>query len=313
VSQQDDAPARAGAGSSAPDPQDPAWTVHRLLTWTTGHFSELGIESARLDAELLLGHALGLTRLQVYLELEKPVTPEERGRYRELVQHRGQRRVPVSQLLGEKEFWSLSIGVTSDVLTPRPDTETLVDAALDRLPDPSGAYDILDIGTGSGAIALALASERMHARLVASDISAAALKVARETADKLQLNERVCFVEGSLFDAVGGDRFDMVVSNPPYIARSQAGSLPPELAHEPDIALFGGEDGFEVLRPLISGVGSVLKPGGHFLVELDPGQAQTVAGWCTEAGLDDVKTLNDLTHRPRVVAARKPGRDETTG
>lgn len=281
------------------------WTVIRLLRWTTEHFAGLGIDSARLDAECLLASALGVDRLRLYLDFEKPIAPAERGVFRELVRRRGSERVPVAQILGRKEFWSLALRVTPDVLVPRPETETLVGAALELLPLARPA-SVLDVGTGSGAVALAIASERPLARLVATDISEAALEIARQNADELGMAERIRLVSGDGFAAVAGETFDLIVSNPPYVAESQRGSLPPELAHEPEVALFGGEDGLRVLRRLTDGVGSMLSPGGGFAVEIAPEQAETVAGWCREAGLLDVRTLRDLAARPRVVAARMP-------
>jgi release factor glutamine methyltransferase len=293
--------------ASAPAPGEKGWTVLELLRWTTSHFEEKGIETARLDAEILLAHALGVGRMQLYVDFEKPVLPEERGIFRELVRKRSGERIPVSILLGEKEFWSLAFQVTRDVLTPRPETEVLVQEAVDRLPEKDGEYAILDIGTGSGAIALALASERPKAHVLATDISEAALKVAASNAELLHLSERVRFVQGNLFEPVEGageGPFDVVVSNPPYIARSEAETLPPELRHEPDGALFGGEDGLEVLRPLVAGATEVLKTGGSLLVEIDPKQAEAVAAMCSEAGLTEIAFLRDLSTAVRAIAAR---------
>jgi len=282
-----------------------SWTVLELLRWTTEHFASKGIDTARLDAEILLAHALGGSRMQLYVDFEKPVQPAERARFRELVRQRAGERIPVSQLLGEKEFWSLTFQVTSDVLTPRPDTETIVQGALDRIPDPETAWRVADIGTGSGAIAIAIASERPKAHVLATDISQLALKVAASNAELLQLSEGVRFVQGSLFEPLAGeDSFDLVVSNPPYLARGEAESLPPELRHEPDEALFGGEDGFEVLRPLVAGAREVLKPGGYLLVEIDPKQAEAVAAQCGDAGFSETAPLRDLAGRIRVIAAR---------
>jgi release factor glutamine methyltransferase len=288
-----------------PSSRERTWTVLDLLQWTAGHLKERGIESPRLDAEVLLAHALGTTRLDLYLNYQKPVLPDERTLFRELVQKRAQERIPVSLLLGEREFWSLSLQVNADVLTPRPDTEVLVAAALDAMPDLERRYRVLDLGTGSGAIALALASERPEAELTASDVSISALKVARANADKLQLKDRVRFAEGSLFAAVPGETFDLVISNPPYVARSELASLPRELSHEPEVALFGGEDGYAVLEPLVAEVGTALNDGGLFLVELDPRQADTVMGWCREAGLNRCSVIHDLTGRARAVSARR--------
>jgi release factor glutamine methyltransferase len=284
-----------------------SWTVLELLRSTTSYFEQRGIETARLDAECLLAGALGCERLQLYVDFEKPIAPAERAGFRELVLRRGRDRVPVALLLGVREFWSLPFAVTSDVLVPRPETETLVSAALDFLPDPDGEYRVLDLGTGSGCVALALASERPKARVTASDISEPALQIAAKNAEELHLSERVRFLRGDLFVPVQKENFDLVVSNPPYVARASAGELPPELAHEPETALFGGEDGLDVVRRLVAGVGSVLQPGGALALEIDPAQVQAVHSCCRQAGLTDVQTLRDLTRRPRVVTARVKG------
>jgi release factor glutamine methyltransferase len=290
---------------AAPVDRERGWSVLELLRWTEDHFASKGIDTARLDAEILLAHALGASRMQLYVDFEKPVHADARARFRELVEERANQRVPVSQLLGEKEFWSIPFRITKDVLTPRPDSETLVQGALDRIPEPETAWRVSDIGTGSGAIGLAIASERPNAHVLGSDISKAALKVAASNAERMQLSERVRFVQGNLFEALEGEEpFDLVVSNPPYLARAEAKLLAPELRHEPDEALFGGEDGFEVLRPLVAGAREVVKPGGHLLVEIDPKQADVVAAQCREAGFGEIDLLRDLTGRIRVIAAR---------
>jgi len=274
------------------------------LRWTTGHFQARGIETARLDAECLLAFALGVERLRLYLDFDKPVTEDERAVFRQLVGRRGRERVPVAQLVGRKEFWSLALRVTPAVLAPRPETETLVAAALELLPDREAEARVLDVGTGSGAVALAIARERPRAQLTATDISPAALEIARENAEELGMSQRICLLPGNLFEPVAGERFDLVVSNPPYVAESLRAGLPPELAHEPPSALFAGPDGLDVLRPLVQGVGAVLAPGGGVALELSPEQAPRVEGWCGRAGLLDVALRRDLAGRPRVVTAK---------
>jgi release factor glutamine methyltransferase len=280
------------------------WTILELLRWTTGHFASRGIESARLDAECLLAHVLGVDRLRLYVDFEAPVGAGERAAFRELVRARADERVPVAQLVGVKEFWSLPFKVTRDVLIPRPDSETLVSAALDLLPDPEARKTVLEIGTGSGAVAVAIARERPRAHLVATDISQAALEIARENADVHGVADRIRWASGNLFEPVAGERFDVIVSNPPYVAENLRDELPPELAHEPEEALFGGEDGTAVLAQLIAQVGAMLVPGGGVAVELAPEQAPRVVEWCREAGLSDAKTYRDLNRQIRVVAAR---------
>lgn len=291
---------------SGAEGQDRSWTVLELLRWTTDYFERSGIDSARLDAEVLLAHALETQRLKLYMDFEKPVLAGERDRYRELVRRRAADRVPVSLLLGSREFWSLDFRVTGDVLTPRPETETLVEAGLSKMPDSKEKYRILDLGTGSGAIALSLSTERPEAVVTATDLSDAALQIAAENADRLHIRERVRFLEGDLFEPVSGEVFDLIVSNPPYVATSDAPSLPPELAHEPEMALFAGVDGLDVIRSLIGEAGSHLSKDGWVFIELSPEQAETVEQELRQAGFVDVERRFDLAKRPRVVGGRWP-------
>jgi release factor glutamine methyltransferase len=296
---------------TAPKAKSRTWTILELLRWTTQYFAERGIETPRLDAECLLASALGVDRIRLYLDFDKPASSDERDAFREWVRRRADERVSVAQLVGGKEFWSLPLLVTADVLSPRPDTETLVAAALERLPERDTDARILEIGTGSGAVALAIAHERPRARITATDVSPAALKVAEQNARELGLEGRIEFAEGSLFGPVVGRRFELVVSNPPYLAESERSQLAPELAHEPEVALFAGPDGLAVLRELVAGATAFLAPGGGFAVELAPDQAPTVAHWLREAGLGDVVTHRDLAARPRVVSARGPRPSES--
>jgi release factor glutamine methyltransferase len=296
---------------TAPKAKSRTWTILELLRWTTQYFAERGIETPRLDAECLLASALGVDRMRLYLDFDKPASSDEREAFREWVRRRADERVPVAQLVGGREFWSLPLLVTADVLSPRPDTETLVAAALEQLPERDTDARILEIGTGSGAVALAIAHERPRARITATDVSPAALKVAERNARELGLEGRIEFAEGSLFGPVVGRRFELVVSNPPYLAESERSQLAPELAHEPEVALFAGPDGLAVLRELVAGATTFLAPGGGFAVELAPDQAPTVAHWLREAGLGDVVTHRDLAARPRVVSARGPRPSES--
>ena len=309
-----DQPAAAGVKARGPVSDRPgqvgrlrSWTVLELLRWTTDYFKRSGIDSARLDAEVLLGHVLEMDRLRLYVDYEKPVQADERNRFRALVQRRATDRVPVSLLLGKRGFWSLEFRVTSDVLTPRPETETLVEAGLSKIPDPKSVATILDLGTGSGVIALTLASERPQAVITATDLSKAALQIAAENADHLQMGERVRFLAGDLFEPVACERFDLIVSNPPYLARDDAGSLPPELAHEPEMALFAGGDGLDVIRSLVAQAGDHLSPGGWLFIELSPEQVERVEQEFTGAGFEKLERRFDLVGRPRVVGARWSG------
>lgn len=293
----------AGSGSER------TWTVLELLRWTTDHFTSRGIEGARLDAECLLAHALAVPRLQLYLDFEKPVLEAERAVFRELVRRRSSDRVPVSQLIGEREFWSMPLRVTSAVLTPRPETETLVTVALDLLPEGK-PLRVLEIGTGSGAVALALAKERPEIVLTATDVSPEALRIAQENAERVGMAGRIRWLEGDGLDPVRGEIFDLVVSNPPYVAEADRAALPPELDHEPDVALFSGPDGTSLLRRLTLGVGQVLAVGGWLALEHAPTQGAAVAAFCRTAGLTQIANRRDLADRPRVTSARRPADGE---
>jgi release factor glutamine methyltransferase len=282
------------------------WTVLRLLRWTTEHFTSKGIETARLDAEVLLAYALGIERLRLYLDFEKPVMEEERARFRTLVQRRGEERVPVAYLTGMREFWSLPLAVTPDVLIPRPETETLIEAVLARV-SRERSVRVLDLGTGSGAIALALAKELPLAELTASDVSDAALAVAQKNAESLGQGERLRFASGDGFEAVPGACFDVIVSNPPYVAEAEAGSLAPELGHEPPGALFAPGDGTALLRRFVAEAPSFLAPGGLLAVELAPAQAEGVTQSLLAAGFEALAEHRDLTGRVRALSALRPG------
>ena len=279
------------------------WTVLDLLRFTTDHFAKAGIDSARLDAEVLLAFALGVERLQLYLDFDKPVLASERKEFRELVRRRAGERVPVAHLTGTKEFWSLPLLVTPEVLVPRPETETLVESALARTPDRE--LRALEIGTGSGAVALAFLVERKRARITATDISAGALELAARNAQRLGLADRIRLAEGDLFEPVAGERFDLVVSNPPYLAGGEASGLAPELAHEPERALFSGPSGFEVLDRLVAAAPAVLEPGGWLALETAPDQAEPVRAACERQGLVETAVVRDLGGRARVVVARR--------
>jgi release factor glutamine methyltransferase len=286
--------------ASAPDR---VWTVLDLLRWTTAHFRERGIETARLDAECLLAHALGTDRLRLYLEFDKPVVERERAVFRGLVRARARERVPVALLTLQREFWSLPLRVSPQVLIPRPDTETLVAAALDLLPDPDAPARVLDLGTGSGAVALAVAKERPRAVVVASDRSHEALKIAQQNAEALGMAARIHFLRGDWAAPVAAGGFDCVVANPPYLADAERAGLAPELAHEPEAALFAGPTGLEALERLCGETPALLTPGGGLAFELAPGQAAQVLAWLAAAGLATM-VHRDLAGRARVVSGR---------
>jgi len=284
--------------------QNKVWTVLELIRWTTDHFASKGIDTARLDAECLLAHALDTDRLRLYIDYEKPVLESERAGFRELVRKRGEERVPVAQLTGRREFWSLPLHVTPDVLIPRPETETLIEAVLGLFPEVEAPLRVLDLGTGSGAIALAILSERPKANVTATDLSAAALAVAARNAEELGLADRLRLLEGDGFEPVLGERFDLVVSNPPYVAEADRQGLAPELGHEPAGALFSGADGTDMLRRIVAEAAQNLEPGAPLLLEIGSGQEDRVGQWLEAAGFDEIAVLRDLAGKPRALRAR---------
>jgi release factor glutamine methyltransferase len=247
------------------------WTTLKILDWTKEFLASRGVENARLEAEWLLCAATGLNRIDLYLNFEKPLNNEELAAYRVMVVRRG-RREPLQHILGTQEFCGLEFEVTPDVLVPRHDTETLVNEALARIP---GAQSVLDIGTGSGCVALALACKLRGASVTAVDISGAALAVARRNAERNGVV--IEFLQGSLFEPVAGRMFDLIVSNPPYIPSRDIETLQPEVRDfDPRGALDGGEDGLDIYRALIPDAAAFLNSGGWLLLEVGMGQAADV-------------------------------------
>jgi release factor glutamine methyltransferase len=285
-------------------PSAPAttWTILEVLKWTTARFTERGLPSPRLDAELLAAHAFELPRVALYTQFDRPLLPAELTRFRELVQRR-QRGEPVAYLTGRKQFWSLDLEVDNRVLVPRPDTETAVEVALEIGRSREGAR-IADIGTGSGAIALVLKKELPHAEVVAVDTSADALAVARANAERLGLT--VTFLQGDLTEPLAAlPPFDIVVANLPYVPSGDIPSLAPEVRSEPLLALDGGDDGLTLLRRLITQAPAVLAPGGALVLEVGAGQADAVLALTGAAGLVDPEQRRDLAGTFRVVLARR--------
>jgi release factor glutamine methyltransferase len=256
-----------------------------------------GSESPRLDAELLLAHALGVTRSELFMEPQRLVGGAAVRVFQELVRRRSAGREPVAYLLGTKGFRHIDLSVDGRVLVPRPETELLVEVALGL---PAGAR-VLDVGTGSGAVALALASERPDLRVTGSDVSADALAVAAGNRERLGLD--VELVQADLLDGLGED-WDAVLANPPYVAERDAGTLPRDVAgHEPRAALFAGDDGLEVIRRLIPQAAATR--ARLLAIEVGAGQAPVVAALAADAGFADVETHRDLAGIERVVAARR--------
>jgi release factor glutamine methyltransferase len=277
------------------------WTTLKVLAWTKEFLAGKGIDNARLEAEWLLCAATGLDRVGLYLNFEKPLNDEELANYRVMVTRRG-RREPLQHILGSQEFCGLEFEVTPDVLIPRHDTETLVLEALARMP---GAGSVLDIGTGSGCIAISLAKQLPLAVVTAIDISRVALMVARKNAERNKVV--IEFLQGSLCEPVAGRYFDLIVSNPPYIPSRDIELLEPEVRDfDPRDALDGGTDGLAIYRSLIPMALSCMNTGGWLLIEIGAGQDQDVKHLIRAAGgFDEPITACDPAGIVRVVGAQR--------
>ena len=279
------------------------WTIRDVLQWTTSDFDSRGIPSARLDAELLVAKALGIDRVGLYLDLNRPLVREERSVIRALVSRR-RAREPVAYILGYRDFYGRRFEVSSAVLIPRPDTETLVAHALAAIPEETPCR-VLDVGTGSGAVALTIAAERPMATVTATDISEGALRVAATNASALGVTDRVRLEHADLLAC--GAIYDVVVSNPPYVERRQIAELEPEIRdHEPKLALEGGEDGLDVVRALLSAARCVTAEGAHLLIEVGEGQASSVLASVAQNGAwTSPTTHRDFDGKQRVVHLRR--------
>ncbi|MBX7193854.1 MAG: peptide chain release factor N(5)-glutamine methyltransferase [Sandaracinaceae bacterium] len=365
-------------------PTNEPWTIRRIVRWSAEDFAKRGIDSPRLDAELIVAHALGIDRVRIYMDLERELSAAELASIRELVQRR-RKREPVAYLVGKKEFWGRSFAVSAAVLVPRPDTETLVERALTILagaeggsepgaasndtvgartgvdavvtqaewraglethvepePEPRGelapegegdrdaaAPDartasapsaphaepgetrVLDLCTGTGAIGLTIACEVPWARVTITDLSAPALEIARKnlaafSASDPTLAARVEVREGDLYAALpAGERFELVVCNPPYLAEAELAECEPDVRdHEPALALVSGPRGDEAIVRVIDGARRALEPGGRLLVEIGATQGPRVRGLFERAGFRDVRVHRDLGDRDRVVEGR---------
>ncbi|WP_127105719.1 peptide chain release factor N(5)-glutamine methyltransferase [Pararhodobacter zhoushanensis] len=258
-----------------------------------------GVPDPTRDARLLLAHAMGIAPDRVTLHLADTLTPDASARYADALARRAARH-PVSHITGQRLFWGRSFRVTPDVLDPRPETETLIAEALSR-----PFTRVLDLGTGSGAILLTLLAERPLATGLATDLSPAALTVAQANAQALALTPRARFALSDWFASVEG-RFDLIVSNPPYIAEAEMTALSPEVLHEPRMALTPGGDGLAPYRAIARDAPSRLTPGGRLMVEIGPTQGAQVAELFAGAGLQAVRILPDLDGRDRVVSAQNP-------
>jgi release factor glutamine methyltransferase len=279
------------------------WTIRDVLDWTAQDFAGRGIESPRLDAELLVAKALETDRVGLYLDLNRPLVDSERNAIRPLVTRRRERE-PVAYILGHRDFYGRRFIVTPDVLIPRPETETLVEHALRCIPEDD-ACRVLDVGTGSGAIAVTIAAERPRAIVTATDISEAALKVASNNAERLDVADRIRFERADLLS--DAEQYDFIVSNPPYIARPDMEALQAEIReHEPVAALEAGEDGLDVVKALLVAAEPVTASGAQMLIEIGAGQAVAVDDFAAgHTAWQPVAVYPDLDRVERVVHLRR--------
>ncbi len=271
-------------------------------------FLENDVPSPRLNAELLMTFVLARERSYLYAHPERELTADEQSRYDEVIRERA-RGCPTQYIIGHQEFWGLDLLVSPAVLIPRPETEHVVETVLELVKEypfgGPGRLKLLDVGTGSGCIALALASELPHAEIHACDISDEALEIARINAARLALGGRVLFRRSDLLSVYAGDHFDFVISNPPYVGEADADKVQKQVREfEPRIAVFSGHEGLDVYRRLVPQARETLRPGGWFVAEIGFSEEEKVrellAGWA------DIQVTADLQGIPRVVAARKP-------
>jgi release factor glutamine methyltransferase len=290
------------------------WTILRILEWTTAYFKSHHLEQPRAAAEILLAHALCVGRVDLYVQYDRCLAVEELGLFKGFIRRRIQRE-PVAYIVGKKEFWSMDLKVTPDVLIPRPETETLVEAALKiiRTKPRQAPMKMLDLGTGSGAIVLAMASERPDQSFYAVDRSEKALAIAQYNAQTHELDKVITFLQGNWFDPVRDRKryFDVIVSNPPYIASHEFEDLPPEITqHEPREALEGGPDGLDGIRLIIKHASDHLVPGGWLLFEIGHDQWVAVDGLISAAKTySDWAVIKDYSGHDRVVKAKTTNRD----
>lgn len=288
-------------------------SVRSLLKQGIGQLREANVPSFTLAAELLLLHVANRDRTWLYAHPEEILSADTATQYFALIQRRASGE-PTQHLTGKQEFWGLEFEVTPDVLIPRPETEHLIEVALDRLALRAGrsplitgnGLTLVDVGTGSGCIAIALAKELPDATIYATDISAAALDVARRNAARLGFADRIRFLASNLFEALSPVRFDLIVSNPPYVGRGAAKTLAREVReHEPEVALYGGEGGYEFYAELVAQSHEFLKPGGLLVLELGHDSLPAVQLLLDPSRWTNIGVTSDLAGIPRVLAAER--------
>jgi release factor glutamine methyltransferase len=290
-----------------------AWTIQKLLNWVTDYLATKGIESPRLSAELLLSHVLGLKRIDLYTQFNKQVPRQQLDNLHDLVKRAGLHE-PVAYLTGKTEFYSLEFDITADCMIPRPETELLVQRAIEFLRARSGIQQVFDLCTGSGCIAVAIAKNFANARITATDISAVALEVAARNVEKHRLTEHIRLLCGDLFEPViqqlDVSQFDLIICNPPYVSTVEYENLDKNVkGYEPESALLAGADGLDVYRRIIEKVDEFLKPGAALMLEIGYAQGPAVTELLEQTGaFAEIKIEKDIHDNDRVVTTRKISR-----
>lgn len=282
------------------------WTVKKVLDWTIGHLKQHGSESPRLDAEILLAHARGCQRIQLYTQYDTELEPEERAIMRDLVRRRATLE-PVAYLVGYREFFGIEFDVEPGVLIPRPDTESLVVTALEILKELPSA-SVLDVCTGTGCIPISVAENCENATLTAVEIDDRAFQIAQRNLDKHELTNRISLLQGDLFSPLPSDaRYDVITANPPYVTDEEMDTLQPDVRlHEPQLALRGGVDGLDFVRRLVAESGLWLTDNGALLLEIGEKQSEAVTQLFADSGAyEPAQIVKDLGGHSRVVWARK--------
>ena len=286
------------------------WTIQKLLNWVTEYLTTKGIESPRLSSELLLCHVLELKRIDLYTQFNKQVPQQQLNQLHDLVKRAGSYE-PVAYLTGKTEFYSLELDITADCMIPRPETELLVQRAIEFLRTRSGVQYVCDLCTGSGCIAVAIAKNFPDARITATDISAAALAVAARNVEKYRLKEQVRLLCGDLFESVikqlDVSQFDLIVCNPPYVSTSEYEKLDKNIKdYEPQSALLAGEDGMDIYRRIVKEVDKFLKPGAALMLEIGYAQGSAVQDLLEQtSAFIDIKIEKDFHDNDRIVNAIK--------
>ena len=289
---------------------DEIWTIQKLLKWVTEYLAGKGIESPRLSAELLLSHVLALKRIELYTQFSKQVPQEQLDKLHDLVKRAGLHE-PVAYLTGKTEFYSLELDITADCMIPRPETELLVQRAIEFLRTRCGIQYVCDLCTGSGCIAVAIAKNFPEARIIATDISAAALEVAARNIEKHRLNERIRLLCGDLFEPIikqlDVNQFDLIVCNPPYVSTAEYDKLDKNVKdYEPASALLAGADGMDVYRRIVEKVDEFLKPDATFMLEIGYAQGPSVKELLKQTvAFSEIKIEKDFHNNDRIVISRK--------